>query len=130
MFAIYTFSFSLAALIVIVSVKRLELKSGKKFFANVRERLDAVISNHAETLKEDVPKTSKILLKSITFRVSDRLHTWSVHVLRDCERGITRIRYFIQGRRALKRKEIMSEFLQQVTDHKNGLKKEQKQSNP
>lgn len=120
----YTFSFSLGALILLIGVKWIELRIGRKIFGGAREKINRIIAGHAETLKEDVPHASKFLLKSFSFRVSDKLHTVSMQVLRDFERGITKIRYFIQGRRALKRKEIMSEFLQQVTDHKNGLKKE------
>jgi hypothetical protein len=111
-FYIALFFASLAGLVMLFSLKYVEVASGRIFMPNVRQALDA----HASRVRRGC-------MKLILFGY------WILHILavlvalsaRSVERQAHRSADFISHRRKYERRETQSSFLKEVSSHKDSI---------
>ncbi|MDP6527579.1 MAG: hypothetical protein QF858_01705 [Candidatus Pacebacteria bacterium] len=124
MFQIILFGVSLTLLIAFFSIKLFEVRGGRVLFEEKRKELDKRVLNEFERRKIKVPQ---IELDGVLHFIHDVLHNVAVGVhgsVRVAERHTARAVNSIKGRRDnIKRNSTSSEFLKNVGDYKNKLKR-------
>jgi hypothetical protein len=122
-FYIALFFASLAGLVMLFSLKYVEVASGRIFMPNVRQALDA----HASRVRRGCMKLIHVVEHLPAFTVL--FGYWILHILavlvalsaRSVERQAHRSADFISHRRKYERRETQSSFLKEVSSHKDSI---------
>jgi hypothetical protein len=124
-FAVATFSCSLAALVALFAFKDWELRRDTKFFPGLRERLTDVVETKVLPMKEALPEAGKRGAALVTAEAKRRIFVWALDTLHTVEGLLLRAFLFIRGKRTLlNSSETVSPFLKDIAQHKESLSKE------
>ena len=117
MIAIFSFIFSLLAIIGMISIKNWEMKAGKTIFAKMRFKFDIFVAKYLIILKSYTQtKNGRYFLKKIIHYTAYYISHIALSCARFAERKLIKIINFIKGRGVIEKKRQASPYLKNVAD--------------
>ena len=117
MIAIFSFIFSLLAIIGMISIKNWEMKAGKTIFAKMRFKFDIFVAKYLIILKSYTQTNNgRYFLKEIIHYTAYYISHIALSCARFAERKLIKIINFIKGRGVIEKKGQVSSYLKNVAD--------------
>ena len=117
MIAIFSFIFSLLAIIGMISIKNWEMKAGKTIFAKTRFKFDIFVAKYLIILKSYTQTNNgRYFLKEIIHYAAYYISHIALSCARFAERKLIKIINFIKGRGVIEKKRQASPYLKNVAD--------------
>ena len=117
MIAIFSFIFSLLAIIGMISIKNWEMKAGKTIFAKMRFKFDIFVAKYLIILKSYTQtKNGRYFLKKIIHYTAYYISHIALSCARFAERKLIKIINFIKGRGVIEKRRQASSYLKNVAD--------------
>jgi hypothetical protein len=123
-----TLGISIVGLVLLMALKRYELKSGRVLFGRLRPELDRLGFNSLVIIEHILPRALKISGKRAARALTTLLRTGWMHAMRTVQKMLERIlRRVSTSARPQRAGGEVSPFLQQVSEHKRALANEASQ---
>ena len=115
---------SSALIILLLVLKHVEMRRGMRFAEEARKRLDDFALKSLPFLIHTLPQLSAFYTRRFAVSFAHVVSAALLSVVRFSESKLHRFHSIIKGRRDLEHKKAPSEFLNNVSEHKEAISKE------